>query len=131
MSALDAIFGIFAGSRAVCSRGLSKQVSSSARERRHAGHARAKRGVTMAPVPRLRVVATINRRVATMQPQVDGLTEINASGTMSKSGQVLMSIDPLHQQASVDFLPATGRENQSSTTTVGDRSAEKLLRRAS
>ena len=72
--------------------------------------------VTMAPVPQgSEYVATIkSRRSATMQPQVDGrLTEIKvASGDHVKSGQVLMSIDPLHQQASVDSAQATQRQKK-------------------
>ncbi len=55
-------------------------------------------------------VATIkSRRSATLQPQVDGrLTSIRAkSGDRVKSGQILMTIDPLHQQATVNAQQAT------------------------
>jgi RND family efflux transporter MFP subunit len=58
-------------------------------------------------------VATIkSRRSATLTPQVDGnLTEILArSGDRVKAGQVLMVIDPLKQQATLDAQAAT--ENQ-------------------
>src|SRR4029077_7815260 len=62
--------------------------------------------ISLAPVPQSsEYVATIkSRRSATLQPQVDGrLTEIGVrSGDRVKAGQVLMAIDPLHQQASVD-----------------------------
>ncbi len=50
-------------------------------------------------------VATIkSRRSATIQPQVDGaLTRIHVkSGDQVRPGQVLMTIDPLKQQATVD-----------------------------
>ena len=60
-------------------------------------------------------VATIkSRRSATLQPQVDGrLTEIRVhSGDHVKAGQVLMSIDPLHQQASVDAALGTERQKK-------------------
>jgi RND family efflux transporter MFP subunit len=72
--------------------------------------------VSMAPVPQSsEYVATIkSRRSATLQPQVDGrLTEINTrSGDHVKAGQVLMAIDPLHQQASVDAQRATERQKK-------------------
>jgi len=72
--------------------------------------------VSLAPVPQSSdYVATIkSRRSATLQPQVDGrLTEINVrSGDRVKAGQVLMSIDPLHQQASVDSQRATERQKK-------------------
>ncbi|MFL6306621.1 MAG: efflux RND transporter periplasmic adaptor subunit [Candidatus Sulfotelmatobacter sp.] len=58
-------------------------------------------------------VATIkSRRSATLTPQVDGnLTKILArSGDRVKAGQVLMVIDPLKQQATLDAQAAT--ENQ-------------------
>jgi multidrug efflux pump subunit AcrA (membrane-fusion protein) len=62
--------------------------------------------VTLSPVPQSsEYVATIkSRRSATLQPQVDGrLTQIRVrSGDHVKAGQVLMEIDPLHQQASVE-----------------------------
>ena len=72
--------------------------------------------VTLAPVPQSsEYVATIkSRRSATLQPQVDGrLTQIAArSGDHVKAGQVLMAIDPLHQQASVDSQQATVRQKK-------------------
>jgi RND family efflux transporter MFP subunit len=55
-------------------------------------------------------VATIkSRRSATMQPQVDGnLTRILVhSGQMVKAGQLLMTIDPLKQQATVEQQQGT------------------------
>ena len=72
--------------------------------------------VAMSPVPQSsEYVATIkSRRSATLQPQVDGrLTQIAVrSGDRVKSGQVLMSIDPAHQQASVDSQRATERQKK-------------------
>ena len=72
--------------------------------------------VTLSPVPQSsEYVATIkSRRSATLQPQVDGrLTEIRVrSGDHVQSGQVLMSIDPLHQRASVDSARATERQKK-------------------
>lgn len=72
--------------------------------------------VTLAPVPQSsEYVATIkSRRSATLQPQVDGrLTGITVrSGDHVKSGQALMTIDPLHQQASVDAQAATERQKK-------------------
>ncbi len=72
--------------------------------------------VSLAPVPQSsEYVATIkSRRSATMQPQVDGrLTEIAVrSGDRVKAGDLLMSIDPLHQQASVDAQKATERQKK-------------------
>jgi RND family efflux transporter MFP subunit len=73
--------------------------------------------VNMAPVPQSsEYVATIkSRRSATLQPQVDGrLTQIEVrSGDHVKSGQVMMEIDPLHQQAAVDSQRATERQKKS------------------
>lgn len=70
--------------------------------------------VSLAPVPLSSdYVATIkSRRSATLQPQVDGrLTGISVrSGDKVTAGQSIMSIDPLHQQASVD--EKRGTENQ-------------------
>jgi RND family efflux transporter MFP subunit len=67
--------------------------------------------VSLAPVPQSsEYVATIkSRRSATLQPQVDGrLTDISVrSGDRVKSGQAIMGIDPLHQQASVESQRAT------------------------
>jgi RND family efflux transporter MFP subunit len=72
--------------------------------------------VSLAPVPQSsEYVATIkSRRSATLQPQVDGrLTEIQArSGDHVKAGQLLMAIDPAHQQASVDSQRATERQKK-------------------
>lgn len=72
--------------------------------------------VSLSPVPQSsEYVATIkSRRSATLQPQVDGrLTQINVrSGDHVKSGQVMMAIDPLHQQASVDTQRATERQKK-------------------
>lgn len=72
--------------------------------------------VTLAPVPQSsEYVATIkSRRSATLQPQVDGrLTEIDVkSGDHVAAGQKMMSIDPLHQQASVDAQLGTERQKK-------------------
>jgi RND family efflux transporter MFP subunit len=70
--------------------------------------------VTFSPVPNSDTyVATIkSRRSSTMQPQVDGnLTKIFVkSGDLVTSGQVLMRIDPLKQEATV--LSQKGTEAQ-------------------
>jgi len=67
--------------------------------------------VSLAPVPRLdEYVATVkSRRSASIQPQVDGsLTRILVkSGDHVRAGQVLMIIDPLKQQATVDQQRST------------------------
>ncbi len=67
--------------------------------------------VRLAPVPRTdEYVATIkSRRSASIQPQVDGpLTRILVkSGDHVRAGQVLMTIDPLKQQATVDQQRST------------------------
>src|SRR5450755_4295256 len=67
--------------------------------------------VNLSDVPRTdEYVATIkSRRSATIQPQVDGtLTKILVkSGDHVKAGQVLMTIDPLKQQATVDQQQST------------------------
>jgi len=67
--------------------------------------------VTLSPVPAGDTyVATIkSRRSATMQPQVDGnLTHILVhSGQSVTAGQLLMSIDPLKQQATVEQQQGT------------------------
>lgn len=72
--------------------------------------------VALAPVPQSsEYVSTIkSRRSATLQPQVDGrLTGITVrSGEHVKAGQLLMSIDPLHQEASVDSQRATERQKK-------------------
>ena len=62
-------------------------------------------------MPRLdEYVATVkSRRSASIQPQVDGsLTRILVkSGDHVRAGQVLMTIDPLKQQATVDQQRST------------------------
>src|SRR6266487_228115 len=67
--------------------------------------------INLAPVPRQdEYVATVkSRRSASIQPQVDGsLTRILAkSGDHVRAGQVLMTIDPLKQQATVDQQRST------------------------
>jgi RND family efflux transporter MFP subunit len=72
--------------------------------------------VSLAPVPQSsEYVATIkSRRSATLQPQVSGrLTGINArSGDHVRAGAVLMTIDPLQQQAIVDSAGATERQKK-------------------
>ena len=72
--------------------------------------------VSLAPVPQSSdYVATIkSRRSATLQPQVDGrLTGITVrSGDHVTAGQAIMSIDPLHQQSSVESQRATERQKK-------------------
>ena len=67
--------------------------------------------VNLSSVPRAdEYVATIkSRRSATIQPQVDGtLTQILVkSGDQVSAGQLLMTIDPLRQQATVDQQRST------------------------
>ncbi len=67
--------------------------------------------ISLAAVPRTdEYVATIkSRRSASIQPQVDGsLTKILVkSGDHVRAGQVLMTIDPLKQQATVDQQHST------------------------
>src|SRR5216683_2008676 len=67
--------------------------------------------VVLNPVPRVdEYVATVkSRRSASIQPQVDGsLTRILVkSGDHVRAGQVLMTIDPLKQQATVDQQRST------------------------
>src|SRR5438067_4387508 len=67
--------------------------------------------INLAAVPRSdEYVATIkSRRSASIQPQVDGsLTKILVkSGDHVRAGQVLMTIDPLKQQATVDQQHST------------------------
>src|SRR5277367_2299964 len=62
--------------------------------------------INLSPVPKVdEYVATVkSRRSASIQPQVDGsLTRILVkSGDHVHAGQVLMTIDPLKQQATVD-----------------------------
>src|SRR5438270_13860939 len=72
--------------------------------------------INLAPVPRAdEYVATIkSRRSASIQPQVDGtLTRILVkSGDRVRTGQVLMTIDPLKQQATVDQQRSTEAQKQ-------------------
>ncbi len=72
--------------------------------------------VDLAPVPRTdEYVATIkSRRSASIQPQVDGtLTKILVkSGDHVRAGQVLMTIDPLKQQATVDQQRSTAAQKK-------------------
>ncbi len=67
--------------------------------------------INLSPVPRQdEYVATVkSRRSASIQPQVDGsLTRILVkSGDHVRAGQVLMTIDPLKQQATVDQQRST------------------------
>src|SRR6266487_2037270 len=67
--------------------------------------------INLSPVPRQdEYVATVkSRRSASIQPQVDGsLTRILVkSGDHVRAGQVLMTIDPLKQQATVDQQHST------------------------
>jgi RND family efflux transporter MFP subunit len=67
--------------------------------------------VNLAPVPRVdEYVATVkSRRSASIQPQIDGsLTRILVkSGDRVHTGQVLMTVDPLKQQATVDQQRST------------------------
>ena len=67
--------------------------------------------VSLSPVPQVdEYVATIkSRRSASIQPQVDGaLTRILVkSGDHVRAGQILMTIDPLKQQATVDQQRST------------------------
>jgi RND family efflux transporter MFP subunit len=67
--------------------------------------------IQLSPVPQVdEYVATIkSRRSASIQPQVDGsLTRILVkSGDHVNAGQVLMTIDPLKQQATVDQQRST------------------------
>jgi RND family efflux transporter MFP subunit len=80
--------------------------------------------VNLAPVPRVdEYVATVkSRRSASIQPQVDGsLTRILVkSGDHVHAGQVLMTIDPLKQQATVDQQRST--EAQKKATLVYNQS---------
>src|SRR5258708_38966676 len=67
--------------------------------------------IDMAAVPRTdEYVATIkSRRSASIQPQVDGslIKILVKSGDHVRTGQVLMTIDPLKQQATVDQQRST------------------------
>jgi RND family efflux transporter MFP subunit len=72
--------------------------------------------INLAPVPQQdEYVATIkSRRSASIQPQVDGsLTRILVkSGDHVHTGQVLMEIDPLKQQATVDQQRSTEEQKK-------------------
>jgi RND family efflux transporter MFP subunit len=72
--------------------------------------------INLSPVPRQdEYVATVkSRRSASIQPQVDGsLTRILVkSGDRVRAGQVLMTIDPLKQQATVDQQRSTEEQKQ-------------------
>ena len=72
--------------------------------------------IDLAPVPRTdEYVATIkSRRSASIQPQVDGtLTKILVkSGDRVSAGQLLMTIDPLKQQATVDQERSTAAQKK-------------------
>jgi RND family efflux transporter MFP subunit len=74
--------------------------------------------IKLSPVPQVdEYVATVkSRRSASIQPQVDGsLTQILVrSGDHVHAGQVLMTIDPLKQQATVDQQRST--ESQKKAT---------------
>jgi RND family efflux transporter MFP subunit len=76
--------------------------------------------INLAPVPRLdEYVATVkSRRSASIQPQVDGaLTRILVkSGDHVKAGQLLMTIDPLKQQATVDQQASTEAQKKAVLT---------------
>jgi RND family efflux transporter MFP subunit len=67
--------------------------------------------VSLTPVPRLdEYVATVkSRRSASIQPQVDGSVTgiLVKSGDHVRAGQVLVTIDPLKQQATVDQQRST------------------------
>ena len=72
--------------------------------------------VDLSPVPRTdEYVATVkSRRSASIQPQVDGtLTKILVkSGDHVRAGQVLMTIDPLKQQAAVEQQRSTQEQKK-------------------
>ena len=72
--------------------------------------------ISLSPVAQAsEYVATIkSRRSATLQPQVNGrLTGIRAkSGDRVKSGEILMTIDPLFQQAAVNAQQATVQQKK-------------------
>src|SRR5271170_6617501 len=76
--------------------------------------------INLTPVPQVdEYVATVkSRRSASIQPQVDGsLTRILVkSGDRVRAGQVLMTIDPLKQQATVD----QGRSTEAQKTATFD-----------
>ena len=87
--------------------------------------------VTLAPVARSdEYVATVkSRRSATIQPQVDGsLTRILAkSGDHVRAGQVLMTIDPLKQEATVNQQHSTEAQKKASLRLYKER-AERQRR---
>jgi RND family efflux transporter MFP subunit len=72
--------------------------------------------VTLEPVAQSsEYMATVkSRHSATLQPQVEGrLTQIRVrSGDRVKAGQEMMTIDPLHQVATVDSQRATERQKK-------------------
>jgi len=72
--------------------------------------------IDLSPVPRQdEYVATIkSRRSASIQPQVDGalVRILVKSGDHVRAGQVLMSIDPLKQQATVDQQRSTEQQKK-------------------
>jgi RND family efflux transporter MFP subunit len=72
--------------------------------------------IDLSPVPRQdEYVATIkSRRSASIQPQVDGalVRILVKSGDHVLAGQVLMSIDPLKQQATVDQQRSTEQQKK-------------------
>ncbi len=84
--------------------------------------------INLAPVPRTdEYVATVkSRRSATIQPQVDGtLTRIFVkSGDHVRAGQVLMTIDPLRQQATVDQQRSTETQKKA-TLDYNERELER------
>src|ERR1700681_784265 len=84
--------------------------------------------VNLAPVPRVdEYVATVkSRRSATIQPTVDGsLTRILVkSGDHVQAGQVLMTIDPLKQQATVDQQRSTETQKKA-TLDYNERELER------
>ena len=84
--------------------------------------------VNLTPVPRVdEYVATVkSRRSASIQPQVDGsLTRILVkSGDHVHAGQVLMTIDPLKQQATVDQQRSTEAQKKA-TLDYNQREVER------
>src|SRR5882757_11550097 len=84
--------------------------------------------VNLAPVPRVdEYVATVkSRRSASIQPQVVGsLTQISVkSGDHVHAGQMLMTIDPLRQQATVDQQRSTEAQKKA-TLDYNQREVER------
>jgi len=72
--------------------------------------------IDLSPVPRQdEYIATVkSRRSASIQPQVDGalIRILVKSGDHVRAGQVLMSIDPLKQQATVDQQRSTEQQKK-------------------